>query len=45
MAGLEPARPYGQQILSLLWLPLHHIGIVATIAEVVGLEPTQHLRA
>jgi hypothetical protein len=28
MAGLEPARGFDpQQILSLSWLPLHHIGI------------------
>jgi hypothetical protein len=25
-AGLEPARPYGQEILSLLRLPLRHPG-------------------
>lgn len=24
-AGLEPARPYGQQILSLVRLPLRHL--------------------
>jgi hypothetical protein len=25
-AGLEPARPYGQEILSLQCLPFHHAG-------------------
>ncbi len=25
-AGLEPARPYGHQLLKLTWLPLHHLG-------------------
>ncbi|VVT21033.1 hypothetical protein RV134_310301 [Roseovarius sp. EC-HK134] len=25
-AGLEPARPYGREILSLMCLPFHHAG-------------------
>ena len=28
-AGLEPARPYGQEILSLQRLPFRHSGILA----------------
>ena len=27
--GLEPLRPCGQQILSLSWLPLHHLAFVS----------------
>ena len=38
MAGLEPARPTGQQILSLLCLPFHHISIEKV--GTVGFEPT-----
>ena len=30
-AGLEPARPYSREILSLLCLPFHHEGTVANI--------------
>ena len=26
-AGLEPARPFGQEILSLRCLPFHHAGL------------------
>lgn len=29
--GLEPTRPIGQQILSLLCLPFHHRGVIAVI--------------
>ena len=36
-AGLEPARPCGQQILSLLRLPITSFG---RLAESVGFEPT-----
>ena len=36
-AGLEPARPCGQQILSLLRLPIPSFG---QLAESVGFEPT-----
>ena len=25
-AGLEPARPYSREILSLMCLPFHHVG-------------------
>ena len=31
-AGLEPARPYGQEILSLMCLPFHHAGSHAGLA-------------
>lgn len=43
MAGLEPARPTGQQILSLLCLPFHHISIEKKVGT-EGFEPsTQRL--
>lgn len=31
MEGLEPSSLYGRQILSLLWLPFHHIPIKSNI--------------
>ena len=39
-AGLEPARPYGQQILSLLRLPIPSFGHM----NINRLEFNQHLR-
>jgi len=53
-AGLEPARDYSHQILSLMWLPLHHPSISFFITKLilvylknVGLEgfepPTKEL--
>ena len=32
-AGLEPARPFGLEILSLLCLPFHHSGRARTIMK------------
>ena len=32
-AGLEPARPFGLEILSLLCLPFHHSGRAGTIMK------------
>ena len=42
-AGLEPARDYSHQILSLMWLPLHHPSIERKVG-MEGFEPsTQRL--
>ena len=35
-AGLEPARPFGLEILSLLCLPFHHAGGGATLSQSAG---------
>ena len=37
--GLEPTRPYGLQILSLVCLPFHHARTVTLIGN-----PTKHLK-
>ena len=41
--GLEPSRPFGQQILSLLCLPFHHTPILfkATPRFELGIEDLQ----
>ena len=37
-AGLEPARPYDQEILSLPCLPLHHRGLLVLDALLEGID-------
>lgn len=43
LAGLEPARPCGQQILSLGCLPFHHSGFPASTRRAVRGEVLQLL--
>ena len=40
-AGLEPARPYSREILSLLCLPFHHEGTDANIDKHLRQFPAQ----
>ena len=36
-AGLEPARPYGQGVLSALCLPFHHARASWSLAQPLGI--------
>ena len=42
-AGIEPARPYGQQILSLLRLPIPPSGRTMVFLYMIGLVNTAGL--